>query len=180
MPPKTKVETSPHFNEIVDLLLDGWSGRKLSEYLKKQYNEDIGFNAINNYRKNYLDVESEADMIVKEKKAAAIKKEASKRDKAQENFDKAVERNVNAQSVIELAVSYGGDVVEEVMNNPDIPSLDKARLIKDFVKLNIDLIKTDDTYVDVNVNNNMSSYFDEDKVREILNAKRKREKGDSE
>ena len=37
MPPKTKIEKSSHYKEIVDLLLQGKSSRDVSNYLKKQY-----------------------------------------------------------------------------------------------------------------------------------------------
>lgn len=37
MPPKPKVEVSPHYDEIIDLLLDGKSSREVSAYLKKEY-----------------------------------------------------------------------------------------------------------------------------------------------
>ena len=46
MPPKTKIEKSSHYKEIVDLLLQGKSSRDVSNYLKKQYGEDIGYTAI--------------------------------------------------------------------------------------------------------------------------------------
>ena len=56
MPPKSKVELSPHYNEIVDLLLSGNSGRYVSDYLLNEYDEKISYVALNNYKKNKLNV----------------------------------------------------------------------------------------------------------------------------
>ena len=34
---KSKIETSPHYNEIVELLVAGYSGRYVSDYLENEY-----------------------------------------------------------------------------------------------------------------------------------------------
>ena len=51
---RSKVETSPHFNEIVDLLVAGYSARYVSDYLSNEYNEKISHTALNNYKKANL------------------------------------------------------------------------------------------------------------------------------
>lgn len=183
MPPKSKVEKSEHFNEIVDLLLNGWSSRKVSAYLENEYDEKINYVSIYNYQKKHLDIESDVAVEVEKKKekakevnrdelqrkkAEAIKREVARKDKAQQNYDKAVQRGVTAQSVIELAISYGGDIIEDVMNDPAIEKLDKAKLIKDYIKLQIDFNKNNDTIVEVNNDIDLSKAFDDDEIRAIL------------
>lgn len=51
MPPKSKVEKSPHFNEILDMIKQGLSSRDISDYLKNEYGEKIAHGTINNYAK---------------------------------------------------------------------------------------------------------------------------------
>ena len=48
---KSKVETSSHYNEIVELLVAGYSPRYVSNYLDDEYNEKISHVALNNYKK---------------------------------------------------------------------------------------------------------------------------------
>ncbi|MDO5849298.1 MAG: hypothetical protein Q4P18_07170 [Methanobrevibacter sp.] len=170
MPPKTKVEKSEHFNEIVDLLLKGWSGRKVSAYLKEQYDEEIGFNAINSYRRNHLDIDSSVASEVKKRKAEAVKKEVAKKDKAQKRFDEAVARGVDAQSIIELVISYGDEIIRDVMNSYEIDLLDKAKLLKDYIKLQLDFNKSNDIVVELNNSLNLSDKFNDDEIRSILNG----------
>ena len=55
---KSKVETSPHYNEIVDLLVAGYSPRYVSDYLSNEYDEKISHNSLNRYRKNNLNVKA--------------------------------------------------------------------------------------------------------------------------
>ena len=54
---KSKVELSPHYPEIVDLLLEGYSGRSVSAYLENQYGEKISHPAITKFRNEKLNVE---------------------------------------------------------------------------------------------------------------------------
>ena len=76
MPPKPKVEVSPHYDEIIDLLLDGKSSREVSAYLKKEYGEVIGHNAISNYKRNHMKleekVEAEANRLLAKKTAEVV------------------------------------------------------------------------------------------------------------
>ena len=59
MPPKTAVERSDNRDIIDDLLLEGKSPRFVSDYIKNEFNENISHTAINNYRKNKLNVKKE-------------------------------------------------------------------------------------------------------------------------
>lgn len=172
MPPKSKVEKSEHFNEIVDLLLKGWSGRKVSAYLKEQYGEDIGFNAINTYRRNHLDVDSSVAHEVKKRKAEAVKKEVARKDRAQKRFDEVVAKGVDAQSIIELAISYGDEIIRGVMDSNEIDMLDKAKLLKDYIRLQLDFNKNNDIIVELNNNMNLQDKFSNDVIRSILNGEK--------
>lgn len=92
---KSKVETSPHYNEIVDLLVAGYSGRYVSDYLSNQYNEKISHVALNNYKKNNLNV-----------KAAVRKKIIEKEKQKEKSQSKQADKEIQAQESFEMAADY--------------------------------------------------------------------------
>ena len=86
---KSKVETSSHYNEIVELLVAGYSARYVSNYLDDEYNEKISHVALNNYKKNNLNV-----------KAAVKKKIIEKeKEKKQKSIDDAVDKKVESEQI---------------------------------------------------------------------------------
>ena len=64
---KSKVETSQHFNEIVDLLVAGYNGRYVSDYLQNKYNEKITHTTLNKYKKDNLNVKAAVKQKIIEK-----------------------------------------------------------------------------------------------------------------
>lgn len=122
---KSKVEKSPHYNEIVDMLVAGYSGRHVSEHLLNEYGEKISHVALNNFKKKNLNVKAAVreKLIEEEKKKSqekAINEQAKKELKAKDSF--------------EVAADY---------RFKDIKKLDK--LIQDSENVNIDL---DNIHVD--------------------------------
>ena len=90
MPPKTAVERSDNRDIIDDLLLEGKSPRFVSDYIKNELNENISHTAINNYRKNKLNVKKEMaikyhEKVSKEKKEKKVAKGLSDLDRL-DNF----------------------------------------------------------------------------------------------
>ena len=108
---KSKVETSPHYNEIVDLLVAGYSGRYVSDYLENQYNEKITHTTLNKYKKDKLNVK------------AAVRKKILEKEK-----EKQINKEVQAQETFEIAADY---------RFKDIQKLDD--LISQAEAINIDL-----------------------------------------
>ena len=86
---KSKVETSTHYNKIVELLVAGYSARYVSNYLEDEYNEKISHVALNNYKKNNLNVK------------AAVKKKILEKEK-----EKQINKEVQAQETFEIAADY--------------------------------------------------------------------------
>jgi hypothetical protein len=80
MPPRSAVERSEFRPEIDEFLLEGKSGRFVSEWLKSK-KENISHTAINNYKKKHLNVEKEATIQYNEKKS---------KQKKQKKVDKVV------------------------------------------------------------------------------------------
>lgn len=119
---KSKVETSSHYNEIVELLVAGYSARYVSNYLDDEYNEKISHVALNNYKKNNLNVKA----AVKKK---IIEKEKEKKQKSIDDaVGKKVESELQAQETFEIAADY---------RFKDIQKLDD--LISQAEAINIDL-----------------------------------------
>lgn len=119
---KSKVETSLHYNEIVELLVAGYSGRYVSDYLQNEYNEKISHVALNKYKKNNLNVKA----AVKQK---ILEKEKEKKQKPINNaVQKEADKEIQAQETFELAADY---------RFKDIQKLDD--LISQAEAINIDL-----------------------------------------
>ena len=115
---KSKVETSTHYNKIVELLVAGYSARYVSNYLDDEYNEKISHVALNNYKKNNLNVK------------AAVKKKILEKEK-----EKQINKEVQAQETFEIAADY---------RFKDIQKLDD--LISQAEDIEIDLDIRDENY----------------------------------
>lgn len=101
---KSKIESSPHYNEIVDMLVAGYSGRQVSDYLSNQYNEKITHATLNKYRKDNLNVKAAVRQKIiedeKEKRKKTIQKTAEKA------IQKEAEKEIQANESFEIATDY--------------------------------------------------------------------------
>lgn len=188
MPPKPKVEVSPHYDEIIDLLLDGKSSREVSAYLKKEYGEVIGHNAISNYKRNHMKleekVEAEANRLLAKKTAEVV--DDSVKKKAETIVDVELETQTVASQSAELLISLhkvASDFPEDYRRMKEAAEYDDSRVTwKDVANMSLQANKISNDFLkntDVNVNvenNNLTTYFDEEKIRNILYAKRERNK----
>lgn len=183
MPPKSKIESSPHFNEIVDLLLAGQTTRFVSDYLLNEYNEKISHVALSKYKKNKLNI-----------KAAAKKKlfEKEKEKLIKQNAKKTATKEAKAELSIEAATSYltrnyerveqfiestaGIDIIQALKDYKKSPDYDESKYL-DFIiklqKIKLDYMKyetdlLEDNTLNVNVNNE-EDLFDEAEIMRILN-----------
>lgn len=195
MPPKSKVELSPHYNEIVDLLLSGNSGRYVSDYLLNEYDEKISYVALNNYKKNKLNVKSAAKkkLIEKEKK-----KIINEKVKTNEKFKESITREAEAEISLEAAtqpviknyersdkfleLTEDIDLVKEINDYKKSPDFDEAKfldlLIKVF-KLRLDNMKFqsdlfEENTLDVNVNNASEDLYSDEDVMRFINESKSR------
>ena len=183
MPPKSKVESSIHYNEIVDLLLSGHSGRYVSDYLLNEYNEKISYKALNTYKKNKLNIKAEAKrkIIEKEKKKLIKKntlKAATREAKAELSMEAATNYLTRNYERAEKFIESTQDInliqaLEDYKKSPDFDEakyldlkikLQKLRL--EHMKYETDLLE--DNTLNVNVNNE-DELFDEAEIMRILN-----------
>lgn len=199
---KNKIEASPHFNEIVNLLLSGFSGRYVSDYLDDHYDESISHVSLNKYKKNNLNVkagvrkkimEREKQKKIKEKQEQSAKLTKSQRDKVtseiaeqeinkQESYNDVVDFNVKnfdkIQNLVELSDKIDlSDALETYKNSKDFDPEKYIELIIKIKKLGLDANKQimdmfDDNELNVNVHN-LSDLFDEDEMRGIIEDREK-------
>lgn len=169
---KSKVESSPHFKEIVDLLLAGQDCRFVSDYLLNEYNEKISHTSICKFKKEKLNVKAAArkqiqdqekkkkkDTQKKVKKAAS--EEVEKQEYLEENLEVAASAYVKIYNRSEKFISMLNpeeteEYIKEFLRNPDIPLESKINLLIDLEKLaiqhskiQIDIYKED--VIEVNV-----------------------------
>ena len=125
MPRKSKVETSPHHEEIHNLLLQGKSSRWISKYLEEEYDEVIGYNAIYSYQKKNINLEDRTIEEVNRRKSNRKKTEAAVKEKA--DLQEKIEANDN------YVIQQGADNLEGILNvasnfPEDYEALKKASL----------------------------------------------------
>jgi len=101
---KSKVETSPHYNEIVDLLVAGYSGRYVSDYLENQYNEKITHTTLNKYKKDKLNVKAAVRKKIIEQEKEKSQAKANKA--AEKGINKQVQKTIKANESFEIAADY--------------------------------------------------------------------------
>lgn len=121
----TKITSSSHYNEIVDLLVAGYSGRHVSEHLLNEYGEKISHTYLNKYKKECLNVKA----AVREKIIEEQKKESQ--EKAE---NKKAEKEIKATESFEIAANY---------RFQDIKKLDNLINESEKVTIDLDNIKVD-------------------------------------
>lgn len=196
---KSKVEKSPHFEEIVLRLSQGESARSVSKWLKDSFNEEISHAALARYVKNNIHMEERVEAELnrraeeKKKKIQKEKEKIRKENKIQKQAD-MIERSKEAVNNVAETIANNMEGVAKVAaqfpskfqkacadaKNPEsnVTSKDVARISLDANKLYNDYFKQDGTNFEVNIENNtnLSHEFNEEKMRKILDAKRKRDK----
>ena len=121
---QSKVETSPHFNEIVELLVAGYSPRYVSDYLENQYNEKISHATLNNYKKGKLNIK------------AAVRKKLIEKEKEKE-IEKQANKEFQAKETLEIAADY---------RYKDIQKLDDLISQAESININLDIHPGDEKY----------------------------------
>ena len=173
---KSKVEKSPHFDEIVTRLSKGESARSVSKWLKNQYDEDISHAALARYNKNHIAMEdrveaelnrrAEEKKKLQEEKKKAQEKEAQQEKKVHEEADKIETATETVNIVAETIATNMEGVAKVAAQFPDkfqqacydaedpdsnVTSKDVARLALDANKLYNDYFKNDETTVNVDI-----------------------------
>lgn len=136
---KSKVETSPHFNEIVDLLVAGYSPRYVSDVLKNQYNETISHATLNRYRKENLNVKA----AVRKKVIEQEKQKQKEESKAQ--AEKSAKNSIEQQAQKTIKSNESFDAAVDVRFK-DIKKLDDLISQAESISIDLDIFPGDENY----------------------------------
>ncbi len=159
MPPRSAVERSDNRDIIDDLLLDGKSPRFVSDYIKREFDESISHTAINNYKKNKLNVEKEVaiqyhEKVSKVKKDKKIAKGLSNLDKLDNFIDECDETKLDTKSLYPDGNTSKLDIEKH--------KLDIKKSEIQAIKIKNDILKDDPKDSDINIFN--LNGFDDDEL----------------
>ena len=173
-----KIVSSTHYNEIVDMLLDGYSPRDVSNHLKNEYSESISYRSIHNFKKENLNIKEKVNTEYNKRKKEKEKEEKRKKEKEiKKNLEKvskeaieekvetiekveakvktAINKGVTIRELLNLMISDGPTVWKLVLSDPEISSDTKMKLILEAGKQEKDWIKNDNT-IEINNYNGLS------------------------
>lgn len=194
---KSKVELSPHYNEIVDLLLEGYDSRSVSAYLKNQYDEQISHVAIYNFQKNKLNVEEaiKTHEILQRKQNGEdttvqqdpvddgnktpgeiaeekIKAVAENNATVQAKFINKINSGIDTVNMIRECISYAydSDLLINYFKDESVSDDKKVNTLINLSKMDLDWMKSSDIINEVNVNNTLNNLIDDDLLDDILNG----------
>ena len=187
---KSLIESSDHFDEIVERLSRNETGKDVSTWLKDTYNEDISPRTLNRYKATKINMEArvEAELnrraekkreLQKKKKAEKLKAEKEQSEKL-DNATSAVVQSTtdveetirtvsetiadNMRGVAKVAAEFPGifEKAKKDAQDPDsnVTSKDVERLALDANKLFNDYFKDTGPDVEVNVNNEVIGLSD--------------------
>lgn len=187
---KSLIESSDHFDEIVERLSRNETGKDVSTWLKDTYNEDISPRTLNRYKATKINmearVEAELNRRAEKKRELQEKKKAEKLKAEKEQSEKLdnatsavvqsttdVEETIrtvsetiadNMRGVAKVAAEFPGifEKAKKDARDPDsnVTSKDVARLALDANKLFNDYFKDTGPDVEVNVNNEVIGLSD--------------------
>lgn len=165
-----KIECSPHYREIVDLILQGESGRTISDYLKDNYNENISYSTINKYKRDNLNLEQEIKKRqIQHQQDEAIAEREDLEAAINDDIEAAIDKGLEALAVLDQFIAQGGSIYDDLVNDPNVKSVDKARILNTAIKTRLDWIKsTDDKIIEVERPIDLSAYFSDERIDEAL------------
>ena len=171
---KNKIESSDHFDEIVKRLSEGETGASVSAWLENTYNEHISHTAINNYRKNKLNVPKEVAIEYKKKRDNEKKQEK----KSSQKKKKMVNKFLGDLEILDVIIndSYDPGIdIKRLEHNPEVDQVQVENLklkkrdqaIKG-INAKTNILKNDDTNIEVNINNNFDDLFSEEDILRFI------------
>lgn len=176
-----KVEDSPHFEEIIEMLSKGKSPRKVSDYLKNEYGEYISYGTLYKYKKKNIKIEELVEAELNRRAEADEIKKSSIKSKVdiQENV-KTIENSVaetiadNMAKVAQVAANFVDDYNQAKRDAADeniknVTHKDVANLSLQANKIFADYFKQQENNTEVNIDNNLGNFVDESEVMRFIN-----------
>lgn len=111
---KSKVEKSPHYNEILDMIKESISPRDISNYLKNEYNETISHTSINNFRKKIRSKTNQE--YYKKKKSKNTPKIVNEKKAKDEKFDSVVAKGVSDLDALDNIITEANKLNLDISN----------------------------------------------------------------
>ena len=160
---KNKVESSPHYNEIVKRLSCGESGRSVSSWLETTYNEKISFAALNRYKNKNIKMEDrvEAELNkrqeIKNKTEKAVQEKADKIEEAEDTMSVVAQTIAdNMEGVAKVAAELPRifDRAKNDAMDPDCKTewKDVANISIQANRIYNDYFKHEESNVEININ----------------------------
>lgn len=179
---KNKVESSPHYNEIIKRLSCGESGRSVSRWLENTYNEKISFAALNRYKSKNIKIEDrvEAELNkrqeLKNKTENAVQSQADKIEAAEDTMSivaQTIADNMEgvAKVASELPTIFGRAKQDARDPNSKTEWKDVANIAIQANKIYNDYFKHEEDNIEININEGFGELADAiKKSREICKA----------
>ena len=177
------VDSSPHYLEILQMMLNKVSGRDIEQYLWDNYQEKISYSTLNKFKSDNADIAALIRQVelqqktIEDGKVAIVEDKIERDNQAQEMIIKEINKGINVLNFIRggLEIADQQDLFETFFNDETIPLKEKIQVAIQLAKLDLDWLKSDDTNIDVNIDNNLNSFVDDSEVVRFINESEAKE-----
>lgn len=177
------VDSSPHYLEILQMMLNKVSGRDIEQYLWDNYQEKISYSTLNKFKRDNADIAALIRQVelqqktIEDGKVAIVEDKIERDNQAQEMIIKEINKGINVLNFIRggLEIADQQDLFETFFNDETIPLKEKIQVAIQLAKLDLDWLKSDDTNIDVNIDNNLNSFVDDSEVVRFINESEAKE-----
>ena len=177
------VDSSPHYLEILQMMLNKVSGRDIEQYLWDNYQEKISYSTLNKFKRDNADIATLIRQVelqqktIEDGKVAIVEDKIERDNQAQEMIIKEINKGINVLNFIRggLEIADQQDLFETFFNDETIPLKEKIQVAIQLAKLDLDWLKSDDTNIDVNIDNNLNSFVDDSEVVRFINESEAKE-----
>ena len=150
------MEQSPHCREIHQKLLLGESSRRISQWLKDEFDEDIGYRAILNYKDRFIDVKKPVSDVIAE---------AHNLTETTDNIT-AVLADL-ADTYFKVAADFPENY-EKMKDDPNVSAKELAEMNLKAGQALFNFFKNNQNNFTVNVNTGMESLFSLDDLDAVI------------
>lgn len=158
------VESSPHYLEILKLMLDGKSGRQIENHLFTNYGEKISHATLNTYKKQNADIVSLIQQVemqqrtIEDGKLQMVDNKLAENNQAEQMIIKEINTGIDVLNLIRggLVLADEQQILESFFKDKDVSSKDKVQVVLQLAKLDLDWKKSNEPLV--NINNNQADF----------------------
>jgi hypothetical protein len=192
MAPQTKITSHPDKEEIISQLVNGTPVRDVAEYLRLKYpGEDnshlrVSFSTIQNFKKNYLDIDAQVARDVRATAAEAISSRRLEEGRAAVAETSAYQKKIN--EVVDGKIDVQREILKvfklleartehfyNLLSNYEFPNSREERVFQGYIDQLIKLIESYKKYVEgysESVDHNINITVMNDQINVIRDAVR--------